>query len=72
MKLRFRCAIKDSQLLLIELIIRTHIEKHSVGLSPLNFLFLARSPIEKWFAIEITREYEKLSQCAYDEFETNL
>ena len=72
MKLRFCCAIKDSQLLFIELIIRTHIEKHSVGLSPLNFLFLARSPNEKWFAIEITRKYEKLSQRAYDKFKTNL
>ena len=47
MKLRFCCAIKDSQLLFIELIIRTHIEKHSVGLSPLNFLFLARSSKRK-------------------------
>ena len=72
MKLRFCCAIKDSQLLFIELIIRTHIEKHSVGLSPLNFLFLARSPNEKWFAIEITRKYEKLSQRAYNKFKTNL
>ena len=70
MKLRFCCAIKDSQLLFIELIIRTHIEKHSIGLSPLNFLFLARSPNEKWFAIEITRKYEKLSQRAYNEFKT--
>ena len=72
MKLRFCCAIKDSQLLFIELIICTHIEKHSVGLSPLNFLFLARSPNEKWFAIEITRKYEKLSQRAYNKFKTNL
>ena len=27
---------------------------------------------EKWFAIEITRKYEKLSQRAYNKFKTNL